>query len=467
MTPPVRNLQLGSPQGKKPDHDVRRSAIPTRPAYLTFGQCSIHTAVRQRRHQAIVPSTVSMIDRLGSLVSPTARTFGLGTDDESRVGGLPLACKYSNSTGAGARLALVDESGHVRLFDTLGAVGAEGLQPAVQWKAHDNSVFDVEWSPGDDRLVTASADETSRVWDVERQQLLGTFGGHTQTVRSVSWQHGSHHCFSTASRDGSIMVWDVRSNRTAAGASAGDCVYRPVNTIARAHHDLRSSRRPARGKHSACVAGSVTAIKHLRHNASMVASAGSASEVVKFWDMRMTAPARATALPTPIASSLLASTARRSRGIASLSLDPDGTRLYAACNDNTVHVHNALSLGQALSQLGAPEFQCNSFNISTSMSPCGSYLAAGSAGGAAVVWGVDRYGHNARRARAVLAGHGKEVGCVAWYPGRDRVQLATSGDDGTLRVWDLDASLAEQGRADPMKRFCWGLSTIHREPHRL
>ncbi|KAJ1665716.1 hypothetical protein IW140_001758 [Coemansia sp. RSA 1813] len=463
---PKRVLILGKPQEQHLGR-IKHSIAPAPPTCPAFGQCSMITAIRQRRHQVIAPCTVSTISRLESLVSPNLRTFRLQSTDEPQLVALPLACKYSNNAKACGKLSLVDEGGNVSIFDTFreqedtsSQQDLEGLQPMIQWKAHDNSIFDFEWSPCDDQIVTASADETCRLWDVERQQMLGLFNGHTQTVRSVSWQHNSQHCFSTASRDGSIMVWDVRCNKTAA---SGEHSYRPVNTIARAHHDLRSSKKPARGKHNV-IAGSVTAIKHLRHDANVIASAGSTNEVIKFWDMRMTAPTRSTALPMPIASSLLVSTTKRSRGIASLSLDPDGTRLYAACNDNAVYIHNALALGQPVSQLGAPEFRCNSFNIGTSMSPCGSYLAAGSASGNAVIWELDRYGLCSKKTRAVLEGHGKEVGCVAWYPGKDRVQLATSGDDGTLRVWDLDPKLAEEGKADPMRKYCWGFSRICREP---
>ncbi|KAJ2610630.1 hypothetical protein EV177_003877 [Coemansia sp. RSA 1804] len=422
-------------------------------------------AIRQRGYQVSSPSIISTIDRLSSLVSPTARTFRLQSVDEPQLTVLPLACKYSNSAKARGRLSLVDESGYISIFDTLGEQddasqqpATEGMRPIIKWKAHDNSVFDFEWSPFDDQIVTASADEMCKLWDVERQQALGMFSGHTQTVRSVSWQRSSLHCFSTASRDGSIMVWDIRCNKTTT-TSPGEPVYRPVNTISGAHHDVRGSKKPTRNKHSV-IPGSVTAIKHLCHDANVIASAGSTNEIIKYWDMRMTAPIRSAVLPTPVASSLLGSATTRSRGIASLSIDPDGTRIYAACNDNSVYVHNALALGQPISRLGAPEFQCNSFNIGTSMSPCGNYLAAGSASGSVVIWELDRYGYNSRKARAVLDGHGKEVGCVAWYPGKDRVQLATSGDDGTLRVWDLDSKLAEEGKADPMRKYCWGFSRI-------
>ncbi|KAJ2609230.1 hypothetical protein EV177_004566 [Coemansia sp. RSA 1804] len=452
----AKRICVGSPRRARANHSPS-----TRNNLLLFDEPQ-----EQPRYQVISPSIISTIDRLSSLVSPTARTFRLQSVDEPQLTVLPLACKYSNSAKTHGRLSLVDESGYISIFDTLSEQddasqqpATEGMRPIIKWKAHDNSVFDFEWSPFDDQIVTASADEMCKLWDVERQQALGVFSGHTQTVRSVSWQCSSLHCFSTASRDGSIMVWDIRCNKTTTN-SPGELLYRPVNTISGAHHDVRGSKKPTRNKHSV-ITGSVTAIKHLCHDANVIASAGSTNEIIKYWDMRMTAPVRSAILSTPVASSLLGSATTRSRGIASLSIDPDGTRIYAACNDNSVYVHNALALGQPISRLEAPEFQCNSFNIGTSMSPCGNYLAAGSASGSVVIWELDQYGYNSRKTRAVLDGHGKEVGCVAWYPGKDRVQLATSGDDGTLRVWDLDSKLAEEGKADPMRNYlCSVLSSM-------
>ncbi|KAJ2175101.1 hypothetical protein GGF45_003947 [Coemansia sp. RSA 551] len=155
---------------------------------------------------------------------------------------------------------------------------------------------------------------------------------------------------------------------------------------------------------------------------------------------------------------LSTSSAGRSRGTASLSLDPDGTRLYSACNDNSVYVHNALMPGQPIARLTAPEFECQSFNVGTSMSTCGRHLAAGSSSGNVVVWELDRMGTNSSGRRAVLQAHTKEAGCVAWYPGKDKTQLATCGDDGVLRLWEENAKLAESAKTDPTKQCSWGVS---------
>ncbi|KAJ1819232.1 hypothetical protein LPJ60_003891 [Coemansia sp. RSA 2675] len=436
--------------------------VPKMPAAQFGSLYSAHTAIRLRQRQLNVSMrNISTLSRLESLLSPEARVYRLQAVEDSPAGTLPLACKYSNSVGTKSRLALVDEGGMISLFDPVnGAAGEAGMQPVASWRGHDNSIFDVEWCADDTRMVTASADETCRLWDVEQQKLLGVFRGHSQTVRSVSWRHEDQHCFSTASRDGSIMMWDLRANKTKVG---DEYSYRPVNTISRAHYGLRNAGKMSRGKGS-LVAGSVTAIKSLRHNTSLIASVGSTSEIVRYWDVRMSAPTRATELPTPAAASLLPASGGRSRGTSSLTLDPDGTRLYSACSNNRVYVHNALLPEAPIAQLDAPEFECRSFNITTSMSPCGRHLAAGSTNGSVVVWELDMYGQNSSRQRAVLQGHVKEAGCVAWYPGAERTQLATCGDDGTMRVWDINAELAGAAKADPMKRCSWGFTSIHRTP---
>ncbi|KAJ2161307.1 hypothetical protein GGF46_001568 [Coemansia sp. RSA 552] len=435
------------------------------PATPAFGVYNVHAVLRARCRRPVAPEGISTFGRLASLVSPAARVFRLHTDTEPNLSVLPLACKYSNMTGTAGRLALVDEGGYISIFNTLGnATGGsteegQALVPLLRWKAHENAVFDAEWRGDNTQIVTASADETCCLWDVERQMPLGSFAGHSQTVRSVSWRHEDAHCFASGSRDGSVLLWDARCNRSADGT------HRPVNAVGRAHHGVRSAGPRARGAKRRIVSGSVTAVCHMRHRPHLIASAGSTSEVIRFWDVRARAAPRASALPTPVASTHLPAAARRSRGIASLALDADGSRLYAACNDSRVHVHNALAPGSPVARLAAPEFECQRFSITAAASPCGRRVAAGSSNGDVVVWELDSFGQNSSARRAVLQGHAKEAGCVAWYPGRDRTQLATCGDDGTLRLWDENPSLAESARSDPARSCTWGFSSVRTARH--
>ncbi|ORX71192.1 WD40 repeat-like protein, partial [Linderina pennispora] len=310
----------------------------------------------------------------------------------------------SDDTQAGLdnRMALVDEGGSISIFNTVSHNDDDnGMVPASRWRGHDNAIFDIKWRHGDAQL---------------QQALLGEFRGHSQTVRI---------------------------------ASDGLYTYRPVKTIERAHHGVVRATKPHQPKTKRHT-GSVTNVQSLAHNPNLIASVGSTNAMVRYWDMRSSYSTRSTlALPVP-----------RPRGASSLTLDPDGTRLYSASNDNTVYVHNALAPGYPVAHLTAPEFICDSFNISTSVSPCGQYLAAGSTNGSVVVWELDRYGFNSSKRRVVLQGHTKEASCVAWYPLQDRTQLVTCGDDSVMRVWDIDAELAEQGRNDPMKRCQWGLASV-------
>ena len=56
----------------------------------------------------------------------------------------------------------------------------------TDWHGHENAVFDVDWVPGENRLVTASGDQSAILWDVETQEKLVTCKGHTSSVRTVN-----------------------------------------------------------------------------------------------------------------------------------------------------------------------------------------------------------------------------------------------------------------------------------------
>ncbi|KAJ1951104.1 hypothetical protein FBU59_000351, partial [Linderina macrospora] len=158
-----------------------------------------------RQQQLVDMRCVSTVQQLRVFVSPTARTFNMYAPDNSLDNNRPLACKYNGRAGSRSRLALVDEAGSISIFDTASERDDEGMVPAARWRGHDDLISDFEWRQGDAQLLTASADETCRLWDVEQQALLGVFRGHTQTVRSVSWRHDDANCFVSSSRDGSIM----------------------------------------------------------------------------------------------------------------------------------------------------------------------------------------------------------------------------------------------------------------------
>ena len=49
-------------------------------------------------------------------------------------------------------------------------------------------MFDLEWTPGENSLLTASGDQTVVLWDVEEEEKLATFKGHTSSVKTVTYR---------------------------------------------------------------------------------------------------------------------------------------------------------------------------------------------------------------------------------------------------------------------------------------
>ncbi|CAG8539671.1 17150_t:CDS:10 [Dentiscutata erythropus] len=121
----------------------------------------------------------------------------------------------------GKCLAVADEEGMVGLIDARYDNTVETERVRTEFRAHDNAVFDIMWSPDDRHMVTASGDQTARLWDVELQQCKAVFLAHTCSIKSVNYNLIDPNIWVTASRDGNIFIWDTRTvgMQTPEGAS--------------------------------------------------------------------------------------------------------------------------------------------------------------------------------------------------------------------------------------------------------
>ena len=90
-------------------------------------------------------------------------------------------------------------------------------------QGHSGSVEGVAVSADGRRAVSASFDYTLKVWDVESGRELHTLYGHTRIVTAVAVSADGRHAVS-ASHDQTLKVWDVESGhelRTLLGHSSG------------------------------------------------------------------------------------------------------------------------------------------------------------------------------------------------------------------------------------------------------
>jgi len=129
--------------------------------------------------------------RVGSLARVDA-------DMQGHVGGV---MRFSLSSD-GSSLAAADRTGGLRIWDVATA------HMAKEWQADDNTIWSVVWSPEDDVLATAHADEVVKLWDVDTATVLKDLTPHPGGATDVAFLSDGVTLVST-SRNGTVRLWDT------------------------------------------------------------------------------------------------------------------------------------------------------------------------------------------------------------------------------------------------------------------
>ncbi|KFR09098.1 Denticleless protein, partial [Opisthocomus hoazin] len=348
----------------------------------------------------------------------------------------PFGCAFSAAPSLEHVLAVANEEGFVRLYDTEAQTTSKLI--FKEWQAHSNAVFDLAWVPGEHRIVTASGDQTAKVWDVRTGELLGVCKGHQCSLKSVAFSRFEKAVFCTGGRDGNIMVWDTRCNKK-------DGFYRQVNQISGAHNvvDKQTPSKPKKRQNLRGLAPlvdfqqSVTVV--VLQDEHTLISAGAVDGVIKVWDLRKNYAAYRQD-PVPFKCFCYPGTSTRKLGYSSLVLDSTGANLFANCTDDNIYMFNMTSLRTTpvgfyflfffFSQWRVFAGAKNS--IKPSPSPDDQFLVSGSSDCNAYIWKVSE----PSLPPWILFGHSQEVTSIAWCPS-DFTKIATCSDDNTVRIWRL------------------------------
>jgi polyadenylation factor subunit 2 len=105
--------------------------------------------------------------------------------------------------------------------DWLVAANDEGtvyyLQPTLnnphQFKGHDAPIRDLAFAPSDAKFVTASDDNTLKIWDFTSSTNESTFKDHGWDVKACDW-HPQKGLVVSGSKDHSVRLWDPRTTRS-------------------------------------------------------------------------------------------------------------------------------------------------------------------------------------------------------------------------------------------------------------
>lgn len=111
----------------------------------------------------------------------------------------------------GDQLVLVDgvqaQSGFVRVFSI------DDGKIRNSWRAHEDTIFDMDLSHDGKQLVTASGDKLIKVWDLATKKEIARLEGHTAQVLAVAFNTNATQVASGGA-DKLLKVWDIETRHT-------------------------------------------------------------------------------------------------------------------------------------------------------------------------------------------------------------------------------------------------------------
>jgi WD40 repeat protein len=308
-----------------------------------------------------------------------------------------------------------------------------------QLPEHPRSIRALSLLPG--HVLTGSMDQRVRMWPLSDtgDQPQRTFVGHNDWVRSITtWCADGTARMATGSDDGTVRVWDT------AGAGASH-VFRQDTSWIRAVCTLHTDGGPL-----LAAGGTDHAVRLLRLSAGELSTvtvlAGHDNWVRSLaalrrpdgWRLISAGDDGQVHLWNPSAPGAPERTFSGHDGpVRAVHVfdTPDGPRLASVGDDRMIHLWRA-DTGDALWASPAHDdwIRC----VTTYRTPNGTRLVTGGDDRVIRVWDIDD--DRPPRPVAELAGHTNSVRgvCVATY--RDAPMLASTSDDGTLRLWDPEAN---------------------------
>ena len=282
----------------------------------------------------------------------TANFVSAPTDIHAFNGTALPFCTASCNTNS--LIAIGEEEGGIQLIDS--ASSLDFSNPYVSFRPHHNAIMDVAFSSDDYMLATASGDQTSRVIDMHTQQTICILSGHKSSVKQVHFQPNDDHMITTSSRDGSVLVWDLRCGTKGSVQSLRTAFARNVDNgdveptvryskyaldVGTAHRSTKSAiTRTPSSEYAESAGVSITAIQHLPTGREhLLLTTSEVNSAIKLWDLRNVA--RRTSAPVSSTPVPVSHDRTRNYGINAMALSGDGARLYTACRDGNVYAYSA------------------------------------------------------------------------------------------------------------------------------
>jgi len=334
----------------------------------------------------------------------------------------------------GKLVAVGDASGVVRVwdyFELLDKYDEEGLRvdlsesapqgELIIFSAHQEAITSIAFSRDGTLLATSSADDTSRVWDLETGVELITLAGHSGDVKGVTF-HPSGMYVATASIDQTAKIWDLATGKVITNLSGHNEPVLDVSfnidgtQLATASGDGTAILWDAQTGDDLITfrghSGSVHSVE-FDYNGLYLGTGGE-DATARIWDIKT-------------GEEFLILEGHKAP-IYKINFSPDLDRLRTYSLDGSMKIWNIRPEGNRewLTLIAHSEVV---FDLA--YSPDGKRLATASWDGSAILWSAILGSMN-----FVLDGHSAEVTAVDFSP--DGHRLATSSFDGTVKLWNTD-----------------------------
>ncbi|MEV4092294.1 nSTAND1 domain-containing NTPase [Streptosporangium saharense] len=352
----------------------------------------------------------------------------------------------------------------------------------VALKGHTDAVRNLAWSPDGTRVVTASRDGTSRIWDAVTGRALAVLSGHEGMVEMASWSPDSTRV-ATASRDQTIRLWDAASGKPIKALTGASDVVRGVAWSPDGAHVAGTSRDLVVRIWAADSGEVVREFAGHRDNVLGVSWSPDGLRLA-------TASHDRTVIVWNVTDGAVGFRLEGHRDyVEGIAWSPDGTRMATSSGDQTIRVWDATDGRQTLLIRGHTEpvwnvswspngrmlasasadrtarlwdpFDARPLGVlrghdagvwGVTWSPDGTYVATGCADGTARIWELQQRGAET----TLFAGHGGGVHDATWSP--DATRVATCSQDGTVRLWDARTGAPEEvftGHGEPVHQVRW------------
>ncbi len=339
----------------------------------------------------------------------------------------------------GQQIATSGEDGTARLWDLNG-------NQIQQFDGHQGSVLQVTFSPDGQQIATSGADGTARLWDLNGNQIQ-QFDGHQGSVLQVTFSPDGQQ-IATRGEDGTARLWDLNGNQINSMYSVLSILFNPITeqialTSGGGAVRLWNLSRLETYKSKSIFSDDGELItesdffseREGRHYASHKFS-GKAHQIVSI------------SLTSDSFDPFLFLV--DSKGNILARDDDGGSELNSAIvfqlpNDGSYQV---IATTYAEGAIGEYSISVNTENtplvltghqgsvLQVTFSPDGQQIATSGADGTARLW--DLNGNQIQQ----FDGHQGSVWQVTFSP--DGQQIATSGADGTARLWDLNGNQIQQ-----------------------